>query len=728
MPTKAELEILIRQSGQQILDVLKQKVTDLGKASEEAAKRFGTSSQQYTAALEKEMAATNEWYAVRMAGQKAEKAQASSRQVQITQMQELAEGIRTATADFKAGIITAEIYATALKDTRIVALELRQEMGQLAGKDLVAFNQVMTSTTPKVQNFSQNSFLLRNALALVGAEAIGATSVMGRLAAGFLLFGTGSTLSLGIIATLAAVAFWYNRITKESRDTDEQIRKTTKSLADQEKGNRSPQQIRSAGVFDVLRTQVEARQGLKDIEQTRIDAVQGSFIADMINAWNVLTDKEETLSALFAETVKAYHAAVSGAIEKEVRSQENLRDVAAARLTVQQALVKEGADDAKIQEEMDQAADKVLAKQKAYTDTQAQRLLKAEAETRLLERQAAITSALDSARKANIIGRAGLHAMGSSDTGSFSSALASTPVDILTQISLDREHQASIDDVTLAYFRQARVLEGLTAAQVEARVAEEKERLENERAAKATQAVIDQGSPNAIAQRRNSRRTGLRTGADSTLRNAAAGALAGVGEMFGNILGGQEVSLKKTLAENAAAVRDLDAAFAAGKINIAEYQMKLAELADEKKLALSRANPLRRFAATMTATLGVMLTELGRALIAFGLAGEAIKKFITNPIVAIAAGVTLVALGTALSHKAASIADAGGASLAGGGSLSSSGFSSAQDSLQKGEAVIYIEGPIVLDPNDTGQMDRLARALNSLSGRNVIIRPLPSGA
>jgi len=46
---------------------------------------------------------------------------------------------------------------------------------------------------------------------------------------------------------------------------------------------------------------------------------------------------------------------------------------------------------------------------------------------------------------------------------------------------------------------------------------------------------------------------------------------------------------------------------------------------------------------------------MGRALIAFGVAGKAIESFIKDPVLAVVAGTALVAVGTALKNRASQI-------------------------------------------------------------------------
>jgi len=60
-------------------------------------------------------------------------------------------------------------------------------------------------------------------------------------------------------------------------------------------------------------------------------------------------------------------------------------------------------------------------------------------------------------------------------------------------------------------------------------------------------------------------------------------------------------------------------------------------------------------AGALLGSLGTMAIEMGRALIAFGVAGDAIQSFIKDPVRAVVAGTALVAVGTALKNRASQI-------------------------------------------------------------------------
>lgn len=119
--------------------------------------------------------------------------------------------------------------------------------------------------------------------------------------------------------------------------------------------------------------------------------------------------------------------------------------------------------------------------------------------------------------------------------------------------------------------------------------------------------------------------------------------------------------------------------------------------------------------------LGGFLTDLGRTMIASGTAGLAMKAFVSNPFGAIAAGVALVALGTALSGSAQNSVN----SLGSGGSSSAAvstptPSSSLAGSASTGTIVIHIDG---FDPLNPAHLDRLREAQQQLKGLRFEVGP-----
>ena len=130
------------------------------------------------------------------------------------------------------------------------------------------------------------------------------------------------------------------------------------------------------------------------------------------------------------------------------------------------------------------------------------------------------------------------------------------------------------------------------------------------------------------------------------------------------------------------------------------------------------------FGAAIEGILGALMKTVGQSLIAFGVAGLAIKNFISNPFGAIAAGIALVALGAALSSAAQGAVNAAGSA---GGSASvasapaaSSSYSATQDA---GPVIVqFPKGQRLWDTSDPSQVEAFREFFANLTGRDVIIQ------
>lgn len=122
---------------------------------------------------------------------------------------------------------------------------------------------------------------------------------------------------------------------------------------------------------------------------------------------------------------------------------------------------------------------------------------------------------------------------------------------------------------------------------------------------------------------------------------------------------------------------------------------------------------------------GNTMISLGHAMIAFGLAGVAIKAFHINPIGAIAAGVALIALGTALSKTASRTVSAG---LSGGNAGAAAPPGPSPSQQQAGEAAmssqIILEFADPANPAVTRRIVASANRLNSRDATPVVSVPL----
>lgn len=132
-------------------------------------------------------------------------------------------------------------------------------------------------------------------------------------------------------------------------------------------------------------------------------------------------------------------------------------------------------------------------------------------------------------------------------------------------------------------------------------------------------------------------------------------------------------------------------------------------------LGQSLAHGFRGIGAAVKGVIGDLMVTIGKAMIAFGTAGLAIKNFIKSPVAAIAAGAALVVLGSALSSGAQGAVNA--ATGGGGGG----GFGGSVSSLSSGVAPPAQNQTIIIHgaPRDVIQLDELASMLRDLGYRRI---------
>lgn len=141
----------------------------------------------------------------------------------------------------------------------------------------------------------------------------------------------------------------------------------------------------------------------------------------------------------------------------------------------------------------------------------------------------------------------------------------------------------------------------------------------------------------------------------------------------------------------------------------------------------------RGFAAQMGVLLGGVTKMIGETLVKMGLAavaasklGFAIKFFARNPLASMAAGLALIALGSALAASSQRTLEQG---FSGGGGGGASVESSASSASSPAGGNVYVTFPTgqVFNPADLAQQEAFREFLENLLGRDVIILP-PAGA
>lgn len=140
------------------------------------------------------------------------------------------------------------------------------------------------------------------------------------------------------------------------------------------------------------------------------------------------------------------------------------------------------------------------------------------------------------------------------------------------------------------------------------------------------------------------------------------------------------------------------------------------------------AGGLQNFGALLFKIFGSLLSTIGQSLIAFGTAGIAIKSFISNPFLAIAAGAALIALGTALGATATASVNSAGSAIASGGGFSGgaptvySATGGAMPQPQASTTVVINSRGGILNLNDPDTMDELQGALEQLTDTRVTLQ------
>lgn len=130
----------------------------------------------------------------------------------------ISDDVATATADFKAGIISVQDYEVALAHARNEAIALRRTTGQLSGQELSQFTTIVDQTTPKQERAATGTRAWSRALVSLGVQASGASGAVGAVARTGLQLAAGGAIAAAIGVGMAGIISLYGLWQREARE------------------------------------------------------------------------------------------------------------------------------------------------------------------------------------------------------------------------------------------------------------------------------------------------------------------------------------------------------------------------------------------------------------------------------------------------------------------------------------------------------------------------------
>lgn len=143
----------------------------------------------------------------------------------------LANDVRLASADFRAGRISIHDYRTALAVAREETIRLRDSGITPTGAQVAQFNAAMGATAVQAGVSQRGLGTVRSALGSLAAQSLATKGSFGTLASGMLAFSTSTLTGIGVLAGLAAVAALYKKLTEASDAAAESLKRTREELA-----------------------------------------------------------------------------------------------------------------------------------------------------------------------------------------------------------------------------------------------------------------------------------------------------------------------------------------------------------------------------------------------------------------------------------------------------------------------------------------------------------------
>lgn len=175
-------------------------------------------------------------------------------------MAEIRAAVNRAALDYRRGVIDLKEFAQSLAFSRAEAIQLSDSLGTLSQEQAADFLAVMKNTEAAAGKAGIGLNSLRGPLTAVASHLAGVNGSAGNAASVLLQFAGGSTLALGVVAGVGAMAAAFHYLNREAEETADKADKA----ADHIRQLRATSSGKLLGEVDDIKAQVDALEALSN--------------------------------------------------------------------------------------------------------------------------------------------------------------------------------------------------------------------------------------------------------------------------------------------------------------------------------------------------------------------------------------------------------------------------------------------------------------------------------
>ena len=598
-------------------------------------------------------------------------------------LERVAKEMQFLQTQFKLGRVTQQEYNTAIAETR-VELEGMRGLSSLTSTELGKFNVLLKQTEESTTGAGAGLSRVRFGLLTMTDHMVGANRAVGSVASGLLMFGTGGTVTLGVIAGVLAIAGIYEGLSTKTRHLEEENAKLVESFEKQ--GDSALP--KAAQAMKVMNAALDEQVRLTEKYNTlKTLGGAGSPFQAAADLFGFTDDAQNQANAAGGVAAKAGLKAQSDRIADRTRDATQRAEAIAAGVRsnelTQQTITLEANLRSIVDDTTKSWRDRAEAQKGLNALTEAQNKLAKDRE--------------EAAKKALIQQQDEIKAIGElAKLGPLSAANEQRLLDLYQQVTIALQNQ------NLRASERVKLLQ----QQIE---------LTNQLRASTGQDSLGHN----LGALTNVNASGASDAQGASLVNAAnAGGLSLAMQGVGGEAG--ESPLKGKLdAQAAAAGKSLEESL---KRSLADGLVKGFQGAMN---ASSVGAGLAQFGAAILSTMGSIMIKFGTQTAAFATAVKAIKaSLFTNPEVSLGASIALIAIGEAFEKVGNSLfSSGGGGSSASGyvnsavGGSASTNYNNVSQDATKATVVVPRE---MLHPTDPRALDYFQQMLQGLAGNRQV--------